>query len=84
MKNDVRDFKIDEEFQDLVVDDKVEVVFDLTLYIQTYIKVWEIGSVGVTIVMNNAIRNMSEPSDKGTMRNLYVLFRLYILEKGKK
>ncbi len=77
MINDNRQFKIDFDFQDLIIDGKDEIIFDMPKYIGTYIKQFEIASIGVTIVYNNVIAGCSRPSGKGTMDNLYTLFELH-------
>ncbi len=83
MINDNRTFTIDEEFNDLEIDGEMEIITNLPKYIKTYVKQFEIASVGVTIVYNNARQKMSEPSGAGTMRNLYRLFQFYYLLTGE-
>lgn len=80
MYNDNRNFSID-SFNDLNIDGKLELLTDIPKYIGIYIKEFDIDSVGVTIVYNNALRGKSPPSGAGTMYNLYILFRLFELNK---
>ena len=82
MINDNRAFSID-DFNDLVIDGKDEIVTDIPKYIGIYIKEFDIARVGVSIVRVNAMRDMSPPSDMGTMYNLYMLFKLFKLNMSK-
>ncbi len=88
MINDDRNFRID-DFNDIVFineHNKEEdiIISDLPKYIDTYIKHYEIAPFGIAVVHNNAKHNMSMPSDTGTMRNLYMLFRTYYLAEAAK
>lgn len=77
MIDDIQHYSIDEEWGDILIDGIDSGIFDLEKYIKSYIEVHEIAKIGVGIVYLNARDNLSPPSGRGTMYNLYTMFKLY-------
>ena len=80
MVNDTDNITLDKDLQLILIDgDPTTDVYKSQIVerIKDYIAFHDIAPVGITIVMNNAAKKMSEPSGAGTMLNLYNLFYAY-------
>lgn len=80
MINDTDRYTLDKEFNLLLINDDPDIVVFKTVMmdsIKQYIDFHDIARVGVTIVANNALDKMTEPSGEGTMLNLYNMFYHY-------